>query len=252
MSDDIDFELICDYYSRLERQGPGSPEITQKALGYIKGLTSKSRIADIGCGTGGQTLVIAQHAPGTVAGVDMLDPFIDQLNLNAAQLGLQGRVTGVTASMDKLPFQDEELDLIWSEGAIYNIGFEKGLNEWKRFLKPGGYMAVSELSWFTEERPAAINDFWSAAYPEIDTLSNKVKKMKGVGYELVATFKLPESCWIDHYYAPQEKFMDYFLKAHPGSEAAAAIVAEQREEAELYHRFKEHYGYAFYIGKKSA
>ena len=29
--------------------------------------------------------------------------------------------------MDALPFENEELDLIWSEGAIYNIGFEKGV-----------------------------------------------------------------------------------------------------------------------------
>ena len=37
--------------------------------------------------------------------------------------------------MDALPFQEEELDLIWSEGAIYNIGFERGMNEWNKFLK---------------------------------------------------------------------------------------------------------------------
>lgn len=62
--------------------------------------------------------------------------------------------------MDNLPFQDEELDLIWSEGAIYNIGFERGMYEWNRFLKKNGFIAVTEASWFTPERPAEIEDFW--------------------------------------------------------------------------------------------
>lgn len=62
--------------------------------------------------------------------------------------------------MDNLPFREEELDLIWSEGAIYNIGFERGLNEWRKYLKTGGYIAVSEISWFTEQRPAEIHNFW--------------------------------------------------------------------------------------------
>ena len=72
------------------------------------------------------------------------------LIINARVLNLQERVKGIVGSMDALPFEEEELDLIWSEGAIYNIGFERGLNEWRKYLKTGGYVAVSESSWFTE------------------------------------------------------------------------------------------------------
>lgn len=248
--DEIDMELICEYYAGLERQGPGSPEITQKALSFIEGLTESSRMADIGCGTGGQTMVLAQHAPGTITGIDQFQAFIDLFNQHAVGLGLQDRVHGVVGSMDALEFEEESLDLIWSEGAIYNIGFERGLKEWKRFLKPGGYIAVSEISWLTDERPAEINDFWNAAYPEIDTCRNKVAVMERAGYEVVASFVLPESCWIDHYYAPQVKMMDAFLIKHAGSRAVEEIVAEQREEAELFGRFKDYYSYGFYIGKK--
>ena len=139
-------------------------------MSFIDNLTDKSLIADIGCGTGGQTMVLAQHAPGRITGLDLFPKFIDQFNANAMKLNLQDRVHGITGSMDDLPFQKEELDLIWSEGAIYNIGFERGLNEWRKYLKPGGYIAVSESSWFTDERPAEINDFWMDAYPEIDLL----------------------------------------------------------------------------------
>ena len=58
---DFELKLICDFFSNMERQGPGSPEVTLKALSFIDGLTDKSLIADIGCGTGGQTMVLARQ-----------------------------------------------------------------------------------------------------------------------------------------------------------------------------------------------
>ena len=256
MSDEVqsihefDLELICEYYSQVERQGPGSPEVTRRALSFVEGLSAESRIADLGCGTGGQTMVLAQNAPGRITGVDLFQTFIDLFNRNAAKLKLQDRVTGVVGSMDALTFQDNELDLIWSEGAIYNIGFERGLTEWRRYLKPGGFVAVSEASWFTESRPAEIDEFWQDAYPGIDTIPNKVAVMQRAGYVPVASFIIPESCWIDEFYAPQQKVSEDFLQQHKGDPATEGFIANQRHEEQLYHKYKEFYGYVFYIGKK--
>lgn len=247
---EFDFSLICEYYSNLERQGPGSPEVTIKALGFIDNLTPKSLLADIGCGTGGQTMVLAQHAPGHITGIDLFPNFIDLFNFNAGKLNLQNKVKGIIGSMDNLPFQNEELDLIWSEGAIYNIGFNRGLNEWHKFLKKGGYLAVTEASWFTEKRPAEINEFWMDAYPEIDTIPNKVSQMQKAGYIPVATFMLPENCWTEHFYAPQVLAQELFLKKHSGNKAAEDLIACERHETQLYYKYKEYYGYVFYIGKK--
>lgn len=247
---EFDFGLICEYFSALERQGPGSPDVTQKALSFVAGLADNSRIADIGCGTGGQTMELARHAAGTITGVDLFAPFIERFNNNATKLGLQHRVKGVVGSMDALTFKAAELDLIWSEGAIYNIGFERGLREWRRFLKPGGYIAVSEATWFTDRRPAEIDDFWQREYPGIDTIPNKVAQVQQAGYVPVASFVLPENCWIDHFYAPQAKAMELFLEKHRGNRAAEELIANQRHEEKLYRQYKEFYGYVFYIGKK--
>ncbi|MGC9354901.1 MAG: class I SAM-dependent methyltransferase [Mariniphaga sp.] len=247
---EFDFNLICEYFSAIERQGPGSPEVTLKALSFIDNLTDESQIADLGCGTGGQTMVLAQHAPGNITGVDLFPTFIDLFNRNAEKLNLQHRVKGVIGSMDNLPFNAEEFDLIWSEGAIYNIGFERGLNEWHKFLKPGGYIAVSEASWFTENRPDEIQKFWMEAYPEMDTIPNKTAQLQKAGFIPVATFILPENCWTDHFYAPQVEAQEAFLKKYAGNKTAENLVDNQRQEADLYSRNKTFYGYVFYIGRK--
>jgi len=104
-------------------------------LSFIDNLTGNSSIADIGYGTGGQTMVIAQNAPGKITGIDLSPEYIEKLNENSQQFNLQDKVKGIVGSMDSLPFREEEFYLIWSEGAIYTIGFEQGLNEWRKFLK---------------------------------------------------------------------------------------------------------------------
>ncbi len=247
---EFDFDLICEYFSSVERQGPGSPEVTIKALSFIDNITEESHIADIGCGTGGQTMVLAQNVQGRITGIDLFPGFIDLFNRNAEKLNLRQRVKGIVGSMENLPFQENELDVIWSEGAIYNIGFERGLNEWRNFLKTGGYIAVTDASWFTENRPDEIQRFWKEAYPEIDTIPKKMAQLQKAGYVPVATFILPENCWTEHFYVPQVEAQKSFLEKHSGNRTAEDLVANERREAELYSRYKAYYGYVFYIGKK--
>lgn len=247
---DFDFSLICEYFSNIERQGPGSPEATLKALSFINNLNDTSKIADIGCGTGGQTMTLAQNTTGNIKGVDLFPYFIEKFNNNAVNLNLQDRVKGIVGTMADLPFEQETLDLIWSEGAIYNIGFENGLREWRQFLKQGAYIAVSEASWFTVERPDEINKFWQDAYPEIDLISNKVAQMERAGYVPVSTFILPENCWLENFYDLQAGMQEQFIEKYAGNTAAENLVANERHEASLYKKYKEYYGYVFYIGRK--
>jgi SAM-dependent methyltransferase len=247
---EFDFNLICEYFSSIERQGPGSPEVTRRALSFIEPLHPESRILDIGCGTGGQTLVLAEHCRGQITGLDLFPGFIEIFNENMLKHGFSDRVKGITGNMENLPFEPESLDLIWSEGAIYNIGFERGLTDWKKFLKPGGWIAVTEASWFTGQRPAEIHDFWMDAYPGIDTIPNKMKQLQQAGYLPVASIILPSECWTDHFYQLQAAMQPGFLLKYRGNQAAEALVANERREAELYRKYREYYGYAFYIGQK--
>lgn len=249
-SQEFNFNLINEYFVGMERQGPGSPDETIKALSFIGNLSNKSKIADLGCGTGSQTMVLAQNTNGIITALDLYAGSIDKLNITSKKLGLQNRVQGIIGSMDDLPFQKEELDLIWSEGAIANIGFEKGLNYWKGFLKKDGYVAATYESWFTDKRPAEINKWWIDAVPEINTIGYNVSIMQKAGYVPVAVFTLPESCWIDNYFIPQRSRQEEFLTQHAGNETVETFITFLRREEELYLKYKQYYGYVFYIGRK--
>ena len=87
--------------------------------------------------------------------------------------------------MDRLPFEAESLDAIWSEGAIYNMGFENGVRQWRRLLKPGGILAVSELTWLTAYRPAELETHWHAQYAEVGTSSSKMAVLEHNGLSLI-------------------------------------------------------------------
>ena len=244
-------ELLVDFHKNAERQGPGSVKETLRALEFIEISKRKDlRIADIGCGTGGQTMTLAQHTDGPITAVDLFPEFLEKLNQKAKELGLQGRITTVEKSMEVLPFDKGSLDIIWSEGAIYNMGFEAGIKAWKDYLKAGGYLSVSEATWITHSRPKEIEDFWKREYAEIDTASNKIRILEENGYSPVGYFYLSPDSWIDYYYRPMEERCAAFLERHGNSPAARNIVEEHREEIRIYQQYKDYFSYGFYIARK--
>lgn len=247
---EFDYSLICEYFSSIDRQGPGSDASTLQALSFINPLIPKARIADLGCGTGSSAILLAKVTDAEVTALDLFPDFLDKLTHRAAKEGVADKIHPIVGSMDALPFEKESFDVIWSEGAIYNIGFERGLREWHKYIKPRGYVAISEVTWLTDERPDEIEQFWQDAYAEIDTIGNKVAQIQRCGYRPVAAFVLPDDCWITNFYIPQRQAQEMFLNKYPDNEVAANFVANQRHEAELYSKHKAHYGYVFFIAQK--
>ena len=243
-------DLLVETHIDLERQGPGSTETTLKALGFLDHPERMANAADLGCGSGPQTLELVRHLPGTIVGLDTFPAFIDKLNQNARRQGVADRVKGIVGSMDNLPFEKQSLDLIWSEGAIDNIGFENGLAHWRAFLKRDGYVATTCPSWLTSEHPAAVEAFWLNAGSRLDSIERNIEAMQRCGYQFVAAFALPKNCWTDHYFIPREAALRKILEKHAGSDAAKAFAAKNRHEVELYSKYHEAYGYVFYIGRK--
>ncbi|MEN2280902.1 class I SAM-dependent methyltransferase [Algoriphagus sp. SE2] len=247
-----ELELIIDLHKNSVRQGPGSENDTLKALDFLNLQTSQNlKVADIGSGSGGQTILLAKNLNGHITAIDLFPEFLDELNEKSQKLGLTEKIDTLEKSMDNLSFKSEEFDLIWSEGAIYNIGFENGIKKWKDFLKVGGYLAVSEITWITQSRPNEIEEFWKSEYPEVDTAANKIKQLENNDYMLVGYFYLSQDSWIENYYKPMQARFEPFLKRHGNSELARKVVEDNQAEIDLYQKFKDYYSYGFYVARKN-
>ncbi|MBV1905134.1 MAG: class I SAM-dependent methyltransferase [Pseudomonadales bacterium] len=244
-------KLLIDLHKRAKRQGPGGDNEITKILGLAQLTQDKQlNIVDIGCGTGSASIVLAKQLNAQITAVDFLPEFIQVLKDKAEKEGLSEKIDTLVCSMEDLPFSREEYDLIWSEGAIYNMGFEKGVNEWKQFLKPDGLLIVSEITWLTKERPYEIQKYWDSEYPEIDTASAKIGVLENAGYSPISYYYLPEYCWLDNYYRPMQKRFSGLLERHENSQGAQAVVEAEKKEIDLYERYKEYFSYGVYIAKK--
>ena len=246
-----DFQLLVDLHKNADRQGPGGDAESEKALSLAMiDYAAPLKIADIGCGTGASTLLLARLLNAQITAVDFLQDFLDVLEGRVENMGLSEKVTTLCCSMDDLPFRDGAYDVIWSEGAIYNIGFEKGVKEWRRYLKVGGLLVVSEITWITASRPLELQKYWEDAYPEIDVASSKVTVLEQNGYSPIGYFILPKHCWLENYYRPMQNRFKDFLNRNGSSEEARAIVKSENREIELYEKYKAYYSYGVYISRK--
>jgi len=252
MDKDTMFSLLMDLHREGSRQGPGSHEETLRALELTRlDMTAALQVADIGCGTGASTLVLASRLPSArIVAVDLFPEFLEVLAEGARAAGCSERIETLAGSMDSLSFAAESLDLIWSEGAIYNMGFNAGIEAWRVFLRAGGVIGVSEITWLRPDPPEAIRRHWNAEYPEIAAAPEKIAVLELVGYDLLGYLVLPSTNWTDNYYEPTEQRIPAFLERHAGLPEAAEIVEMERQEAELYQRYRDWFGYGFYVARK--
>jgi SAM-dependent methyltransferase len=240
-------QFFYQIFESLPRQGPGCAGATKKVFSLLPPLPDDAKILDVGCGSGTQTRDLAGLTTGIIMAVDNHQPFLDILNARSGEAGLQGRIWTVNASMDALPFEPGLFDLIWSEGAIFIVGFEQGLSLWKPFLKKGGYMVVSDAAWFVPNPPQELMQWWEKKGYVPKTEDQLREQVDKAGLRLVATYRLPEAGWWENYHVPMLARIDELRKTHGSDPARAALLDSFVEEAETYRKYKRYHGYTFFI-----
>ncbi|WP_298817945.1 cyclopropane-fatty-acyl-phospholipid synthase family protein [uncultured Chloroflexus sp.] len=245
---DLNHNIFWQVHRDLPREAPGSDDSTLRALSMLPALPASARILDIGCGPGAQTVALARATSGHIIAVDTHQPFLDELVHRADQAGVADRIHPLQASMFDLDF-DHPFDLIWSEGAIYIIGFERGLREWRRLLKPGGLIAVTEISWLKPNLPEAARAFWDEAYPGMASVEANLTRLAAAGYRSLGHFTLPERDWWDNYYHPMAARIELLRQAYRENPEAQAALDSECAEIEVYRQYSDWYGYVFYLGQ---
>lgn len=242
-------EYFLEIYARLPRAGPGSAACTKRAYELMTDVPPAPHILDLGCGPGVQTVDLLELCAGTVLALDVLPLMLQRTTANAGRAGVVDRLEVLQQDMADMAFAPASFDVIWSEGAIYNLGFETGLNKVRALVRPGGYVAVSEVVWLEPDPPAPVVAFWQQ-YPGIDTVANKLAVIDQLGYEQVGHFVLPDDAWISDYYDPMERLIARKETQWSGIPEAQRVLDEAREEIEMFRRYSNNYGYAFFVMRR--
>ncbi|MBX7256300.1 MAG: class I SAM-dependent methyltransferase [Candidatus Hydrogenedentes bacterium] len=239
-------------HSGLPREGPGSNKSTRAAYALMKELPKDAAVLDIGCGPGMQTLELSALTEGPIIAVDTHAPYLDELNRRARAAGVAHRIETRNQSMFELDFPDASFDAIWSEGAIYFMGVENGLRAWRRFLKPRGYVAITELSWLKPRPPEPVRTFWETVYPAMADIETNLGRAHAAQYDIVGHFTLPDDDWWTHYYAPLEARVAALREKYHDDPEALRLLNEEEKEFEMFRAYSAWYGYVFYVMRASA
>ncbi len=195
-------EIFMEVQRGLPRQGPGHDDATRRALTFCEGLPEHPHVLDIGCGPGQQSLALAGAVGAKVTAVDIHQEYLDELAARSAQAGLSNQITPVLGDMNALPFETECFDLIWAEGSAYIMGVGNALQAWRTFLKPRGYLVLSELLWLTANPPPEAAAFFEQEYPAMCDIEGNVAIFAEAGYSVLGHFTIPDQAWWDGYYMP--------------------------------------------------
>jgi len=244
------WEVFFEVYEALPRQGPGNRACAERALGLCQYLPQAPAVLDLGCGVGGQTIHLAELTNGSIVAIDSHAPSIKRLRATVAECGLNERVRPVIGDMARSRQQPESFDLIWSEGALYNIGIESALRICYGLLGPGGYLAFTDAVWRKEIPPPEVKASFDLDYPTMGRVPDVLAAIGRTGFSLVDHFTLPDEAWWDDFYTPMERRIEELRRKYPDDAESRTALDEIASEPEMHRRHSDYYGYEFFVVQK--
>lgn len=245
-----EMEYLYELFESMPRCGPGNNETTAKAFGMIKGLPENPVVLDLGCGPGVQTLELARLTGSRIIALDNHQPFLDEMMRRAVASGLSAYIEPINMDMFQMDFKDNTFDLIWSEGSLYNMGFQNGLRKCNKLLKRRGSMAVSELVLFSEDPPEEVMNYLESEYPDIKDVKGNLRLIETEGFEVLSHFSLDGEAWLENFYIPMEKELDHMENKYKDNAKAISFLSHMTQEVDMYRLYGAFYGYEFFVMKK--
>lgn len=244
------WEIFFEVYEHLPRQGPGNRACAERALALCRELPDSPAILDLGCGVGGQTLQLAGLTRGSIVALDNHAPSIARLRESIAMLGLAPRIRALVGDMAAPGLPPGSFDLVWSEGALYNIGLPGALRVCHTLLRPGGYLAFTDAIWRKKDPPQAVKAGFKQDYPDMGWLDDDLAAIRAGGFELAGHFTLPDAAWWNDFYTPMERRIAALREKYRGDAEALAILGQLAAEPEMHRRHGDFYAYEFFVARR--
>ncbi len=244
------WQIFFEVYEALPRQGPGNRACAARALGLCRDLPPAPAILDLGCGVGGQTLHLAGLTRGTIVALDSHAPGIERLQATIAGRGLSQRVRAMVGDMARPGLPPGSFDLVWSEGALYNIGIEKALGVCRELLRPGGYLAFTDAVWRRDDPPPEVKAGFDADYPAMGRADDILAAIREGGFDPVGHFTLPDEAWWDDFYTPMKHRIEELRRRYAGDAGASSILDQLAAEPEMHRRHADCYAYEFFVARR--
>jgi len=231
-------------FGGMEKLGPGGNVHTL----HVLRLLPKQQfhvIVDAGCGAGRQTMALAKELGTLVHAVDSYEPFLNDLTRRAKEARIEQLIQTHCMDMKDIPDVFQHIDLLWSEGAAYNIGFSNALIVWASAINPDGFAVVSELSWLREQVPDTVREFFLSGYPDMHPVHHNIVVAENAGYKVLNTYALPKEAWTEGYYDVLEPRARALIDHSDPSVRDFAV--ETVREIETFNSSEDSYGYVFYV-----
>jgi cyclopropane fatty-acyl-phospholipid synthase-like methyltransferase len=204
-------------------------KFTRKAYEMLPQMNGP-RILDIGCGTGVVTIELARLSGGSIVGVDIDELALDKLRLMARKHNLSGKVSAIHQSMLEMEFPPGGFDVIWTEGAISFIGFERGLKEWRDLVTPDGHLVVHDV---------------------LTEYQKKIELTRTCGYIIVGRVELSQETWWNEYYAPLKRRLEELQARNPGDKRVNKEVRTAGRELKEFDLESDRFASVFLVLKKT-
>lgn len=234
-----DFESI--FYG-LDRLGPSDDDDSLQALHALPINTGNA--LDVGCGKGLTTCLLAHHSGFSLTALDNDEYHLSCLKEKIKHQPINERITTNCSSMMAMPFEEQQFDVIWAEGSAYIMGVNNALKQWQRFLKPHGYVVISDLVWLTETPSIEAYEFWQKNYPDMTSKQQRTTDIINAGYEVITSFTQSEQSWLNYLVPLKQKLNDI-----GDNDYKSNAVNDLRQEIHIHDQYLGEYGYHLFVLK---
>lgn len=236
-------EALWKLHMSLPRQLPGSDPATRNLL-RLAGAKNFKTALDISYDPSCSAPVLA--GIGLQVTAVGAQPFLDKIDQTEAAQG--------SLPITKLPALANgsniktTFDLVWAEGSASNLGWERALVEWAKYLAKDGLLVVTDCMWLTQTPTDEVWAYWSLAYPRMLTVPQARYAAEKAGYTVMHTYFVSDNDWFEEYLNPLVQQHELY-KNDPDPVMQRAI-AFGKSQVYLREKYAKEYGYVGFVLKK--